>query len=105
MKTTIKKMLAVLLLFTVLTSISAYTTVTKAESLYSAQGGSDGAGGVWNTQVITYLEGFNYSGIIITDIWENGHRICIAYDLFGMVVSLHVLVEGGAIVGHEEWGG
>jgi hypothetical protein len=96
-KSIITKVLAATLVLTVATTAINFamkTTVAYATSY------PDGTGGVWNTQVVSYLQGYGYENIVIVSIDQYGNRTCTSSNHIGY--NTVVYVSGGRIVDHQD---
>jgi hypothetical protein len=90
------RLLAALLIITTVTAgIQSYT---GSQTVNAA---ADGTGGVWNTQVTSYLNGYGYTGVTINSVDALGNRYCTSTNHVGYSTTVYVF--NGMITGHEDF--
>ena len=93
----IRALAALLVLTAATTTFSSFTTTGTA---HAALRYPDGTGGIWNSEVISYLKTYGYLNIVITNIDQYGNRTSTSSNHVGYHTFTYV--SGGAIIGHED---
>jgi hypothetical protein len=95
-----KKAFLLRLLAAILVLTATTVTIQKITGYSTANAAADGSGGVWNSQVISNLNSYGYTGVSILSIDASGTRTCSSTNHVGYSTIVYVL--NGMIVGHED---